>query len=522
MTGAVRPLSRFAAGLLTTSLLAGFATVANAADQCAPGGTLRMARDQEATSLVPWDSPGNGNIFSQENIFDHLVDQLPSSPDVQPALAESWEVSPDALTYTFHIRQGVRFSNGDPLTMDDIKWSLDRMIDPKIDASWAFLMDDIKGFEVVDDSTIKMVMKKVNASVLYTLSLPGGGIASKKAFDSMGETAFAQNPIGTGPFAVDKWTLGQDLLLRKNPYYWKAGKPSFDAVDFIIVKDDNARMLKIQSGEADIAQTVPFSQAKTIDAADGISVKVEPYVVLDSVWLNNAAKPLDEKSVRQALNYATPKDVINEVVFDGLGTPQNSMISTGLRYWDPSVPAYPYDIEKAKQLLATSSVPNGFDLPILVDGKDTLSEQTVEILQAEWAKIGVNVDIQKLDGSVIDDRYWKGDYMARMYPPSAISSDIPDDSEQAAIMLAYGEQWHSFGTNYKSDEATKIVNEAVGTVDGARREALYHKLQRLGMEDAPQVAMIFAPTVTAVSDRIGNFQTLTPGWWRLEDVCFKN
>ncbi|MDR3472102.1 MAG: ABC transporter substrate-binding protein [Devosia sp.] len=521
MTGTARHLRSLAAGLLTTTFVAGFAAAAYAADACAAGGTLRMARDQETSSLVPWDSPGNGNIFSQENIFDHLVDQLPSSPDVQPALAESWEVSPDALTYTFHIRRGVKFSNGDPLTMDDIKWSLDRMLDPKIDAAWAFLMGDIKNFEVVDENTIKMNMKKVNASVLYTLSLPGGGIASKKAFETLGETAFAQSPIGTGPFAVDKWTLGQDLLLKKNPYYWKSGKPYFDAVDLILVKDDNARMLKIQSGEADISQSVPFAQAKTLDAIDGITVKVEPYVVLDSVWLNNAAKPLDEKAVRQALNYATPKDVINEVVFDNLGIPQNSMISTGLRYWDATVPAYPYDIEKAKQLLATSSVPNGFDLPILVDAKDSLSEQTVEILQSEWAKIGVNVDIQRLDGAVIDDRYWKGDYMARMYPPSAISSDIPDDSEQAAIMLAYGEQWHSFGTNYKSDEATQIVNEAVSTVDSAKREELYHKLQRLGMEDAPQVALIFAPTVTAVSDKIGNFQTLTPGWWRLEDVCFK-
>jgi peptide/nickel transport system substrate-binding protein len=226
--------------------------------------------------------------------------------------------------------------------------------------------------------------------------------------------------------------------------------------------------------------------------------------------------------VRQALNYATPKDIINEVVFDNLGLPQNSMIATGLRYWDPSVPAYPYDIEKAKELLATSSVPNGFDLPILLDAKDTLSEQTVEILQAEWAQIGVNVDIQKLDGSVVDDRFWGGDYMARMYPPSAISSDIPDDSEQAAIMLSYSEQWHSFGTNYKSDEATKLVEAAVSTVDSAKREELYHQLQRLGMEDAPQVALIFAPTVTAVSDKIAGFQSLPPGWWRLEDVCFTN
>ncbi|MEQ1769293.1 MAG: ABC transporter substrate-binding protein [Devosia sp.] len=507
-----------AASLMTATLLN--ATAAVAQDACAPGGTLRMARDQNTASVVPWDSLGNGPIFSQIQIYDRLVEQMPGTTDVQPGLAESWEIADAGLTYTFHIRQGVKFSNGDPVTIEDVKWNMDRMIDPEVQSGWSFLMPNIAGFETPDDKTLVMKMKQVDASVLYTLSLPAGGIASKKAFDTMGADAFAANPVGSGPFMVKANNVGTDLQLVKNPNYWKEGKPYFDAVTFELLADDNARMLKIQSGEADIAQSVPYAQAPTIDGLDGIGVKVEPYTVMDSIWLNNTAKPLDEKVVRQALNYATPKEVINDVIFNGLGTPQNHMISR-LNFWDETVPFYPYDIDKAKELLGQSSVPNGFDLPMLVSAGDTLSQQTAEILQAEWAKIGVNVDIQTLDGAAVDDKYWSGDYMAKTWSPSAISSDIPDDSEQAFIMLDYSDAWKGFGTNYKSDEMSKLVKAAVGTTDTDKRRELYHQIQRLAMEDAPQVALVFAPTVTAVSDKIGNFQTLSSGWWRLEDICFK-
>ena len=153
-------------------------------------GTLVWAIPAAMSLFDPPQSCGWLTKNATHMIFDGLVELELGKPEqpwatLRPALAESWDISPDGLTYTFHIRQGVKFSNGDPLTMDDIKWSLDRMLDPNIDAGWSFLMGDIAGFEAADASTLKMTMKKVNASVLYTLSLPAGGIASKKAFDSI-------------------------------------------------------------------------------------------------------------------------------------------------------------------------------------------------------------------------------------------------------------------------------------------------------------------------------------------------
>ena len=512
-------LRRLAASLLAASsiLVAG---AAMAQDACKPGGTLRMARDMTARALVPWDSEGNGSIFVQVQMYDRLVEQMPGTIDLQPGLAESWDISADNLTYTFHLRQGVKFSNGDPVTAEDVKFSLDRMINKDVQVGWNFLMGHIAGFEVVDDKTVAMKMNSVDASVLYTLAIPAGGIISKKAYEALGEEGFRAAPVGSGPFMLAEFKADEGVKLVRNPNYWREGKPYLDGVDFEKIQDDNARMLKIQSGEDDVAQTVPFGVAKQIDALDGITVLSEPYMVMDSIWLNNEAAPLNEKAVRQALNYAAPKEIINDVVFDGYGTIQNHMIALN-RFWDSTVPAYPYDIEKAKELLASSSVPNGFNLPMLVGSGDTASLQTAEILQAEYAKIGVTVDIQVLDNAAINDAYWSGNYLAKTWGPSSISSDVPDDSEQAAIMLSYSDEWKGFGTRYKSDKAIELVAAGVATTDEAERKKIYNELQRVAMEDAPQVALIFSPTMTAVSDKLQNFQTLTSGWWRLEDVCFK-
>lgn len=512
-----RRYSLLAAVLLASVALVDLSSGVSAAE-CKPGGVLTMARDVEPSSLVPWDSANNGAIFMQEQIYDHLVELMPGEGDPQPGLAKSWDVTPDGLAYVFHLREA-KFSDGSPLTAEDVKFSFDRMMDTSIQAGWSFLLTRIKSFDIIDQSTIRMNMKQVDASVLYTLTLPAGGIISKKAFEAMGQQAFEEHPVGSGPFMVKQWSRGQNLEIGRNPYYWRQNEPHLDGVNFLNIPDVNARILKFESGEADVMQYVPYAQAASVGAAPHSKVLVEPYTVMYAVWLNNLIKPLDEKIVRQALNYATPKEVINQVVFAGLGTIQNSIISAG-RYWDKTVTPYTYDIDKAKALLAKSSVPNGFELPILVFSSDVVSLQTAQILQAEWAKIGVKVDIRPGDRSSNSAKFHSMDYSAYMFNPTDISSDIPDDSEQAGTTLSYSDEWKGFFSGYNSKQAGELVSAAISTLDTSERAKMYAQLQRVAMEDAPSIPMIFPPTVTGVHDNLINFQTLPSGWWRLEQVCF--
>ena len=482
-----------------------------------------MARDQEPDTLDPLTgNSNNGTIFATMQIYQRLIEQSSASRDPVPGIATSWEAAPDGLSYTFHLGTAT-FSNGDPVTAVDVKFSLDRFADQKLDATAGFLAVNIKDVVIVDPSTVKIEMKQIDASIIAALTLMEASIVPKKAIDAGGDKAFGLNPVGSGPFEVKQWNPGQSLDLVRNPHYSNGGKPYLDGVSFLLVKDDNARILKAQSGEAQVVEAIPNSQASTIQGLAGWSLHNDAILAQDNVWLNhswvlNGSKPLSDKLVRQALNYATPKDDINKLVFNGLGTIANTG-TTITQFWDKSIPPYPYDVDKAKALLAQSSMPNGFTLPLTIPAGDSASQQTAELIQQAWAQIGVTVDIQPLDGAVQSDKINALSYAAAIRHATAITSDTPDDSELASIMYDWSKDWLSFFTDYKSADASKLVHQAVATTDPAQRAQLYSQLQKLTLDDAVTVPMVIPPALTAVSNTVVGFKTIPAGWWLLQDVC---
>ncbi len=471
-----------------------------------------MARNLEPVTLNPYKQTENGSIYVNVQIFDQLVEQAPGTKEPAPGLAQSWDISPDGLSYTFHLREA-KFSNGDPVTAEDVKYSLDKTIG----GLFAYFLASIKEVVVVDPSTVRLDMKHPDASVLSTLTIVTASIVPEKVYEQLGDDKFGETPVGTGPFMLKTWNRGQNIELVRNPNYWQAGKPYLDGVNFVYVADDNSRMLKIQTGEAQIAQAVPVTQIDRLNQLPGVKVLVEPTYATFSVWLNLLSKPLDDKLVRQALNYATPKDVINKVVFGGTGVVQNSMIAA-TEFWDPSVPAYTYDIDKAKQLMAQSSVPSGFTLPLTLVAGNTQTDQTAQILKTEWAKIGVTLDIQPVDIGVRSQKQTDTTFVALLFGPNEVSSDTPDDSEMCTVMIDYNPDFKSYFTSYNSTQVSQLCHDAVATVDPTKRQTIYAQIQRLALDDAPQVAMIFVPALTAVSDKVHNFSTLPSGWWTLQDV----
>jgi peptide/nickel transport system substrate-binding protein len=485
---------------------------------CQQGGTLTFARRGNATSFAPWLSTGNDNIFFQIQIYDRLVDLLPGSNELQPGLAESWDVSEDGLTYTFTLRDA-QFSNGDPVTAEDVKFSLDHTIAGEPEYDWRFLFPNVDGFEIIDDHTVQMNMKQIDASILWSLATPGGAIFSKKAFETLGQEGFEQAPVGSGPFMFKSATLGQNVEVVRNPYYWRTGQPYLDGVNFLEIQDATARTVKIQAGEADIVEDIPFAQVDTIEALDGISVLVQPLMVNWYLTINHKLPQFQDLAVRQALNYATPKEIINDVALGGHGTLSNSMMVMRGAFWDDSIAPYPYDVAKAKELMAGSGFPDGFDVELLVINtvEDTAAAQ---ILQSEWAQIGVNVTLTTVDGQTNQDRIQAGDYEASIAPPVYYTSDSFDDNEIASIFLAYSEQWRNWFTDWNDPHANDLVPQANGVLDSAARQALYSELQQYAMDQAPWVTLLNAPSTPAYKDTVLGFAVVPTGWWRLEDVCF--
>jgi peptide/nickel transport system substrate-binding protein len=428
-------------------------------------------------------------------IFDTLV-ETQDAPTPQPALAESWTVSDDSLTWTFKLRPGTSFSTGDPVTCEDVKFSIDGFANPDVNTFYSGFGSAIESTECVDESTFVIQMNRVEGAFHDYLSTMPASIIPKAVYEELGGEAFSENPVGSGPFMLREWTRGERVVLERNPTYWKEGQPYLDEITIEYVPDENSRMLMIESGEAQIATEVPYSQIERVDALDNVSVLIEDVMAWDAVWFNTTIPSHDDNNVIRALNYATPKEAMLNSLLYGAGEIANHVIAK-VKYWDSSVPAYEYDLEQAKQLMAESSVPDGFSMPCLIVAGDQVERQQAEILQQEWAQIGVQLEIEAVDISTIWERWTSGDEMCFTYPGSGLSSDALSDDNLAVVFFDFTGGADSFWTNWNDQEAIDLVHEAGGTIDENARTEAFYQLQRLVMERYPAVPLFFIKARTS-------------------------
>ena len=490
------------------------------------GGTLTFARFFETQNLDPAGVADNGSIFVRVQIYNTLVEADPDTiPNVGPGIADEWSSSEDGMTWTFHIRDNARFSNGEPVTAEDVQFSLERFADPTISVNIPSLGVGVESVDIIDDHTVQVNLDRPVGAFLENISVFPASIINKAAVLAEGDDHW-MNPLGTGPFKVKEWVPGSHITLERNEYYWEEGKPYLDEIRFDYIPDDNARILRIQGGDADIVEGVPWTQVPDLSDSEGFRIQVDDIVRYEGVFLNHTVPPLGEIGVRQALNYATNKAAINEAVYGGVGEIANSMIPKALYHSDyDTLPAYFYDLEKAQELMAASSMPDGFDLAYIYPSGSTAHEQLGTILQADWAKIGVNLSIEEVDtGTLFGDRFFTMEYESGV-PLPKFTSDVvvPDevallfyDKDPSNILAGFFTGWEI------PDELERVTEEASFTNDEAIRAELWPEAQRIAMEEAPWVTLFFLPTVHAVADNVEGFRVVPNGWWDLEDVWFSN
>ncbi len=491
-------------------------SASTAAGDPVAGGTLTFARSLDAEAgLNPINAPNNGSIFTIQQIFDQLVEVQGS--ELVPGLAKSWSHTSDGLEWTFKLRDA-QFSNGDPVTAEDVQFSIERFADPKINVNYATLGSSIKSVDVVDDHTVKITLSATDGAFLDNIAMFAAAIVPKKIVEKEGDKAFGEDPIGSGPFMVTEYKRGQETVLERNPHYWRTGEPYLDSVVFKFVPDANTRTLQLRSGEADVADAIPYNQVQSLESTDGINVEVANSLKWDSIFFNTKEAPLDDVKVRQALNYATPKDQILKTVLFGNGTVANSQIPQ-TEFWDESIDPYPYDIGKAQELMSQSSVPDGFDLELQIPSGDAVEKQTAEIIQSEWAKIGVNVKIDPRDfGTMFGDWLEGKGGQAATFPGDALSSDTLSDDEIAALMYDPAAGLNSLGTFYDNKKIVQLLADAKGTINEDQRAKDFSEVQQMGLDDPPAVPLYFTKSIAGYQDTVQNFQTYPIGWWNLREV----
>ena len=374
------------------------------------GGTITFARQADIFTFDPYNTQDDNSIFTELQVYDRLVKLSADGRGVEPELATEWKVADDGLSATFTLRDAVKFSDGSPLTVDDVVFSLTRAIDQT--GSWGFLFSPVKAVSKVDDQTVKLEMTEAFAPLLPALSTFAASVYSKANFEKYGDQA-GEHPLGTAAFMLEQWDKGAKLSLVKNPNYWQAGKPSLDKVVFTVVGDDNARVLQLQSGDADIIDFVPPNQVEQIKGS-GAQIEQVDGTAVGWMTLNEAKKPLEDVNVRCALAYAVDRQAIADTVYFGLAKPAKSIIPSTTLFYDANTGPISFSLDKANELLAKSSVPNGFELTVTVPTGDSTRLAIAQIWGDSLNKIGVTLKIEQVEATTAQEQYNTEKYTVRI------------------------------------------------------------------------------------------------------------
>ena len=478
------------------------------------GGMLIMARPDEPLTFDPFIPGDNGSIYAIEQVCDALVEADDTGRGLRPGLAESWEVSPDGLTYTFKLRDA-KFSNGEPVTVDDVVFTLNTLKDPA--KYLAFVLKPVKAITADGDKQVKVELSEPYAPLLSALSAYAASIVNKKAYEASAEK-FGTSPVCAGPFMVESYERGSTVVLKANPHYWDMGAdgkplPYLDGVELKYVPESNSRVLGLRNGDYDVISTVAFNQAKSLQADSNLVVESTPIFRLDYVYLNHQKKPLDSKDFRLALNHAADREAILKAVYFGYGEVPNSYMPK-VNFHSESVPLIPYDVAKAKELVQKSGY-DGTPIQIMVDTGNAPSRQVATILQQGWEAAGIKSEIVEIDVGTAWTMTTKGEYQTYV---SYITSDINDTDELATIQADVTAGSQAFFTWYDNKDVQKMLTEARRESDPAKRAELYAKVQEIVYHDGYSIPLNFAPVINGTQAHVKDLKQLANGWWWLQKV----
>ena len=326
-----------------------------------------------------------------------------------PSLAVSWSLV-DPQTWEFNLRENVKFHDGTVMTADDVGFVFERISNPDIRSNWRSSTAGMGTPNIIDATTIRLTSEKPIPTFLQTAAR--AGISPKGYVQSVGETNAQTNPIGTGPYRFLEWQKGVEIRYEVAPEYW-AEKPSIFTLVFRPILEDAIRVAAIQTGAVQVAVNIPYDDVERLGAESDITIIKKPSLTTFGYIINTTAPtPLTDKRVRQALNYAINRELLIEEVLNGNGIPLKGQPASSLYFGhDPTLEPYPYDLDKAKQLLAEAGYPDGFELPMVFPaGYYIKGKELTEIIAGELGKIGVTATVQSLEF-----RAWLG-YIVNVEP----------------------------------------------------------------------------------------------------------
>lgn len=426
------------AALLVLVLAAACAPVAPAAMEettgadSMMGGTLRIALPADVTSLDLHKTSRGDDALVVGQWFNATLITQNSDGEYIPYLAESWEFADDGLTWTFHLRDDVKFHNGDPVTAHDFVWTYERALDPDLASPGTGRRLSGMTFEAPDDYTLVFNFPAPAISLLQFVNWGYMAPMSQRAVEELG-AEYELNPVGTGPYKVVEVRPGEGVSLERwDEYNWgpeffegaNTGPYNFDRIEFSILPEEATRIAALESGDIDYVNGISNPLDVAILEAAGVTVQQAPFGQVRMVYLQNHVPPFDDARVRQALNYAVNREEITQIVTDGADQISRGPISPGMLGYDPEIEeqcGYHFDLDRAKELMQEAGytydddgmliTPDGepFSLTLIGEPVDS-GTAYMEVLQSMWRELGLDITLESTEPSILYPRLTERDY----------------------------------------------------------------------------------------------------------------
>jgi peptide/nickel transport system substrate-binding protein len=494
------------------------------------GGTMVFARGGDSTSLDPITSTEGETFRVTDNIFENLLEYGEEDTTVQPALAESWDVSADGLVYTFKLLKDVKFHDGTDFNADAVVYNFDRWMNGDVDKFPYYTMfGDFKGKEgavikevkAVDASTVQFTLTRSQAPFLKNLAMSPFGIASPAALEKYGDD-FRQHPVGTGPFQFVEWKESDKIVIKKFKDYHVKGEPKLDQVIFRVIPDNTARLNALKNGEVDVIDGLNPSDESKVSSDSNLQIIKRPSMNVGYLGFNVETKPFDNKLVRQALNMAIDKKALIDAFYAGQAIPAKNAMPPSIEGYNDAVTEYKFDLAAAKAKLAEAGFPNGFtiDLWAMPVARPYMPEaqKVAEVIQANFKEIGVTVNVKSEEWATYLDDAAKGNLSMFMLGWTGDNGDADNFLYTLLDKDSIGGNNYS---RYSNDALHDILIKAQTESEPAKRNELYKQAQVIIHDDAPWVPLVHSTPLMAAGKNVKGYVPHPTGSESFKGVSIK-
>ncbi len=507
---------------IVTMLLAGACSAAQPAatggEQAAPadesGGTIIVGAETDIEGGDPIMASALATTRVLRNIYDGLVEFKLGSTDLEPGLAESWEISEDGTEYTLKLRQGITFHDGEPFNAQAVDFAMRRAFDPDFEyynsaSTVGFILVGLQDTEVIDDYTIKLKLAKPNAAFLEFLGYGAGRVVSPKAVREHGNEYLIEHPVGTGPFRFVEWEKGQKVVLERNPDYWREGFPKAAQLIFVPIPEPTARVTALLTGQVNMIVVVPPDSIPEIKSNPDLVYDQGPGNHYWFIVLNTKEGPFADKRVRQAANYAVDKEGLANSILNGSAKVATQAMPEANWSYAPDVTGYPYDPEKARELLAEAGYPDGFKTKMIIPVSGSgmmIPVQMNEYIQGNLRDVGIEVEIQSYEWVS-----YLGIWVQGLGTEVTMNNQSIMSSEPYVLnFLLNGNFTPPNGWNtgwYDNPEVNTLLDSALAVADRKERAKIYAEAERLVVEDAPWIFVVNDLQPMAYSNKVKGYVT---------------